>query len=104
MTKIGRSPEYFNDLISIDEYYSVLKDASDTALRIIKGIEDAVERLSNEPLLGMEYCFCGVPTGYRYIKHGIYIIFYIVLDDHILIARAFDTRTDYISVLLNAKV
>ena len=100
MISIIRSAEYFEDLIAIDEYYSIEKESPGAAMDIIAGIEGAVELLKTEPYMGKVYSYRNIPTQYRFIVHSQYIIFYTFRNDEIWVVRAFDTRTDYISVLI----
>ena len=99
MIRIERSPEYFADLMRIDDFFSFEMESPKAALKMIRGIENTVGYLEGQPELGKRYEYDGMKSPYRFLVFDRFIIFYVVQKDTVIVARVFDTRMEYISEL-----
>jgi toxin ParE1/3/4 len=85
------SPEALADIELIWDYYAENAGAA-TADRLLRGIDDAVSRLDEYPLLGRSRD--DVRSGLRSILSGPHVIFYRVVEHRAEIVRVLDGRRD----------
>ena len=98
--KVIYSKEFWQDIIAIGDYFE-RNDAPEAARKITLGIMASTDSLGDNPEMGKVFFLFGrVATKYRFIIHNRYVIFYTFRDEEIIVARVFDTRTDYISRML----
>ena len=86
MTDVIRAGTYLEDLKEIDDYISTELLNPNAALKIVLGIDDAVEKLAVFPKLGPELVFGGgINSGLRYLVHEKYIIVYQLREENVYI-------------------
>jgi len=100
MTKLRVNSSAIIDLEEIKNYISEELNnpqaASDTIIKIIK----TYERLIEFPFLGKDLSsVINIPTEYRYLISGTYIIFYKTDNNLVSIYRILYAKMDYLEVL-----
>jgi len=100
MAKLIRSSEYFLDLQQIATFLEETGTPGSSILRTINEIENTVQKLSEYPELGNPFPFRIIETTYRHLIVGKYVVFYYLENENVCVDRVFDTRMDYISLLL----
>lgn len=90
------------DLLDIKEYINKEFDNSIAAVDAIANIMGCYGKLKEFPLLGIELSSkIDVPTEYRYLICGNYIVFYKFDDVYVSIYRIVYSRRDYIKILFD---
>lgn len=102
--KLYYAPRAMRDLDDIWDYiFNNLKNQS-AAEKIIDEIMDIVYRLEQFPQMGKRLMFDnGLDSGFRYITHKNYIVFYHIKVDVVYIDRVLYKKTDYIKRLFPDK-
>lgn len=102
MHKLRINPIAMQDLHDIKEYITKEFDNSNAAVDVITNIMGCYEKLKEFPLLGTELSSkIDIPTDYRYLICGNYIVFYKNDDAHVSIYRVLYSRRDYIKILFD---
>ncbi|HHW38718.1 MAG TPA: type II toxin-antitoxin system RelE/ParE family toxin [Bacillales bacterium] len=102
MQKLRLNPIAMQDLHDIKEYITKEFDNSIAAVDVITNIIGCYEKLKEFPLLGMELSSkIDIPTDYRYLICGSYIVFYKSDDIYVSIYRILYSRRDYIKILFD---
>lgn len=100
MTKILYSRLASRDLEEIGDYIADDFKNPSAALSTVRKIQDAIDRLADNPLSGAplsaRYEDVG---GYRYLVSGNYLTFYRATEEAVFIDRILYGRRDYISIL-----
>ena len=94
------SPEFQNDLDNIADY--IVSEFCDpvAAERITNGIVDATEMLEEYPESGRKvFLPNGMDSGYRFVVYRDYVAFYRFEWNEVYVARAINTRQDYMRIL-----
>lgn len=100
MHKLRINPLAKQDLIDIKEYITNEHESTSVAVNGISKIIDSYENLKQFPMLGVELSSkIDIPTNYRYLISGNYLIFYKVNEIYVSIYRILYTRQDYIKIL-----
>lgn len=98
--KLLYTPTATNDLEEIFSFIS--EDSVDNALKLLNSIDDGIKKLVDFPYMGSmlsEDEFNLVNSGYRFIVINLYIVFYRVLDNSIIVHRILHSRRDYLREL-----
>ncbi|MFG6114896.1 type II toxin-antitoxin system RelE/ParE family toxin [Halobacillus sp. MO56] len=104
MRKIRINPVAKKDLLEIKEYVEVELGNPDAAIGVLTEIIICYEKLKDFPKAGMELKEkVELPTDYRYLICGNYLVFYKLDDEYISIYRILYSRRDYIKILLDDK-
>lgn len=100
--KVKLAPEALSDLDEIWEYISyVLKDPP-AADRIVNGILDKTDMLSEQPMMGTPLYFKNdLNSGYRYVIYKNYMAFYRLSSDTVCVDRVIHGKRDYMSLLFS---
>ncbi len=100
MHKLRINPIAEYDLFKIKEYITKELDNPIAANKVVLNIIESYEKLKEFPLLGGELLSkVNVPTDYRYLISGNYIVFYKVDEVYVSIYRILNARRDYIKIL-----
>ena len=94
------SPEFLNDLDEIADY--IVSEFCDPAAaeRITNGIVDATEILEEYPESGRKvFLPNGMDSGYRFVVYREYVAVYRFERNEVFVARAINTRQDYMRIL-----
>ncbi len=100
MRRIVLSEAAYYDIDSMFVYIS--QDSQQTAEKLRLLIYDGIKKLSDFPEMGPvipEEEAPGAQRGYRHIVINPYIVFYRVLEDHIVIARVLHGRQNWLQSL-----
>lgn len=100
MAKIHYSPTALNDLDEIWFYISQNLSNPIAAQNTVNGIMDVVDMLSDQPEMGTPlYFLSGLNSGYRYVIHGNYMVFYRTNRNDVYVDRILYGKSDYMRVL-----
>ena len=97
--KIVYSKKAFSDL---DRVYQEVLNASrsyDISDHYITDLMDAIERMSDYPASGSPLCYKDTFTGFYFVVFKVYIAFYRIDDNSILVDRILFGGSNYIKVL-----
>ena len=98
---IAFTPDAVNDLSDIKDYISRILKNPAAGSRIVNGILDDIEKLSESPELGSSFVSrFGIPTCLRYLVVGKYIVVYRNEESEVRIIHVFYGRRDYLKLLL----
>jgi len=81
------------DLVSI--FDTITKDSPTVALEYIDKLEENIDLLTSNPLLGVECKRKNINRACRVLIFEVYLIFYEVLESEIVIIRILSSRQDY---------
>lgn len=102
MFKLRINPLAKQDLHDIKEYIAHELDNPIAAVNVITNIMNCYGKLKEFPLLGIKLSSkIDVPTDYRYLICGNYLVFYKEDNEFVSIYRILYSRRDYIKLLLN---
>jgi addiction module RelE/StbE family toxin len=98
--KLRINPVAMQDMQDIKMYITSELQNPDAAVKILQKIIAAYKRLPEFPLMGTSLSLVlGIPTEYRYLVRGSYIIFYKVEGEYVSIYRVLYGRRDYVKIL-----
>ena len=101
MHKLRINPLALKDLQGIKKYITKELDNSVSAVKVVERIIQRYEKLRDFPTMGVSLSSnVSVPTNYRFLVSGDYIIFYKVENDYISIYRILNVKRDYLRILL----
>ncbi|MCG8501505.1 MAG: type II toxin-antitoxin system RelE/ParE family toxin [Firmicutes bacterium] len=101
MKKIRINPLALKDLTDIKEYMVQKLDNPISAVGIVEKIIQSYERLRNFPSMGVSLSSkTDIPTDYKFLISGDYIIFYKIEGDYVSIYRIFNAKRDYLNIFL----
>jgi len=104
MRKIRINPKAKSDLLEIKKYITDELENPDAATNIVLRIVESYEKLKEFSLMGRKLSSkIGIPTDYRYIISGKYIIFYKVDEIYVSIYRILYGKRDYKKLLFEEK-
>ncbi|WP_205603324.1 type II toxin-antitoxin system RelE/ParE family toxin [Virgibacillus halodenitrificans] len=93
------------DLHDIKEYISKEFDDSDAAVHVITKIMKCYGKLKEFPWLGIELSSkIDIPTDYKYLICGNYLVFYKSDDVYVSVYRILYSRRDYIKILFDENI
>ena len=97
---------YSDDALSdLDQIWTGKLEASadfDTADKYIQELQQTIIDKNSFPYSGAPLYFIGVFTGYYYVVFKVYIVFYVVRDDVLLVSRILPWKSNYIQILLGS--
>lgn len=96
MYKIVYKELAYEDLVSI--FDTIAKDSSNLALEYIDKLEETIDLLSTNPLLGVECKRKNIHRECRVLIVENYLIFYQLLEQEIVILRILHSRFDYVNL------
>ncbi|MDQ0216286.1 plasmid stabilization system protein ParE [Oikeobacillus pervagus] len=100
MHKLRINPIALEDMHDIKEYITKEFDDPTAAVDVITNIMRCYGNLKDFPLLGIELSSkIDIPTDYRYLICGNYIVFYKNSNDYVSIYRILYSRRDYVKIL-----
>ncbi len=98
--KLRINPVALQDLQGIKAYITDDLCNPDAATKTLKNIVASYTRLLDFPMMGKVLAdTINIPTDYRFLVSGEYLIFYKIEGDFISIYRVFNSRQDFIRVL-----
>ncbi|QNO15850.1 type II toxin-antitoxin system RelE/ParE family toxin [Alkalicella caledoniensis] len=99
-SKLLYTPTATNDIEELFSYIS--EDSIDSALKLLDNIDDSIRKLLEFPYMGSmlsEDDYSLVNSGYRFIVVHLYLVFYRVINQDIIIHRVLHGRRDYLREL-----
>ena len=104
MRKLRINPLAKDDLYDIKEYITQELDNPSAAVNVVANIIDCYGKLKEFPMLGIELSpKIEVPTDFRYLICGNYLVFYKIDDVYVSIYRILYSRRDYVKLLLDGE-
>ncbi|KKE77847.1 type II toxin-antitoxin system RelE/ParE family toxin [Oceanobacillus caeni] len=101
MCQLRINPLAKQDLFDIREYITKELDNPGAGVDTIENIMGCYEKLKGFPMLGIELSSkMDVPTDYRYLICGNYLVFYKLDKVFVSIYRILYSKRDYIKILL----
>lgn len=98
--KLRINPVAVQDMQDIKRYITNELQNPAAAISVLQKLIAAYKRLADFPLMGKPLsAVIAMPTGYRYLVKGSYMIFYKVEDDYVSIYRVLYGRRDYAKIL-----
>ncbi len=82
-----------------DEVFEASAD-TETTDRYLSDLRAAIRAKALYPLSGHRVEYCGLFTGFYWVRHKAYLAFYRVRDGRMEVARVLHSRQDYLSVLV----
>lgn len=102
MRKIRLNPIAEQDLQNIKEYIIKEFDNSIAAVDVITNIMGCYGNLKEFPMLGVELSSkIDIPTDYRYLICGNYLVFYKIDESYVSIYRILYARRDFVKILFD---
>lgn len=96
MYKIVYKELAYEDLVSI--FDTIAKDSPNLALEYLDKLEETIDLLSTNPLLGVECKRKNIHRECRVLIVENYLIFYQLLEQEIVILRILHSRFDYVNL------
>lgn len=96
MYKIVYKELAYEDLVSI--FDTIAKDSSNLALEYLDKLEETIDLLSTNPLLGVECKRKNIHRECRVLIVENYLIFYQLVEQEIVILRILHSRFDYVNL------
>jgi len=88
MSEIKYLPSFLQELDAIVEYISIILEAPRAALNLIDDLNISINKLKQLPNAHRLYCpIKPIKTQYRILTVKNYLVFYVVLKEHIEIHR-----------------
>ncbi len=102
MHTIRINPLVLEDLQEIKKYITEELENPAAALNVVSSIIESYEKLKEFPMLGGELAAkINIPTDFRYLISGSYLVFYKVDSSHVSIYRVLYAKRDYLTILFN---
>lgn len=102
MYNLRINPIAEQDLSNIKQYITKELDNSNAALDVIRNIINCYEKLKEFPKLGINLSSkLNIPTDYRYLICGNYLVFYKIDNEYVSIYRIIYSRRDYVKLLFD---
>ena len=96
------TPDAIEDLEEIKDYISLVLKNPVSANKIVNGILDEIERLSESPELGVFFVSkVGFPTDLRYLVVEKYIVVYRNEEDRVSVIHVFYGKRNYLKLLFD---
>ncbi len=96
------TPDAIEDLEEIKDYISLVLKNPVSANKIVNGILDEIERLSESPELGVNFVSkVGFPTDLRYLVVEKYIVVYRNEEDRVSVIHVFYGKRNYLKLLFD---
>lgn len=100
MYSLNISPQARDDLVEIKNYISCELKNQPAAAKIISQIIEKIETLTEFPKLGKTLSgVVNVPTDYRFVVSGNYLVFYRVEKNEVFVSRVLYAKRDYVRAL-----
>jgi len=100
MHKLRINPIAKKDLLEIKAYIMEELENPDAAVNVVTGIIDSYQKLKEFPQMGRKLSSkIGIPTDYRFIISGKYLVFYKNDDEFVSIYRILYGKRDYARLL-----
>jgi addiction module RelE/StbE family toxin len=98
--KLRINPIALQDLQEIKAYIADELCNIDAAIDTLKSIVASYKHLLDFPMMGKALTdTINIPTDYRFIVSGKYLVFYKIEEEFISIYRIFNSRQDFIKIL-----
>jgi toxin ParE1/3/4 len=96
------TPDAIEDLAEIKDYISLVLKNPVSANKIVNGLLDEIERLSESPKLGVNFVSkVGFPTDLRYLVVEKYIVVYRNEEDVVRVVHVFYGKRNYLKILFD---
>ena len=100
MAHLYISPEAQNDLLDIKKYIASDLENPTAALNVVSKITKSIRMLEAFPEMGTPLsAIIDIPTDYRFLVSGNYLVFYRCEDDAVYVLRALYSKRDYMQIL-----
>lgn len=102
MHTIRINPLALDDLREIKKYITEELENPTAAINVVSSIIESYEKLKEFPMLGGELTAkIHIPTDFRYLISGSYLVFYKVDSSYVSIYRVLYAKRDYLTILFN---